>query len=343
MYTDPLAIDQIIDNVKEKSQSISSPLLRDFQSWSKWIKHQRDLFLKGKIKSDQFYERSTAFAKFIKSKLDISTDITDDLLSLNYCPSCFTKLTDIEKKRGTCAKCRRRISTNYDLNVEIPPRMDFLYSLTFVFRVLIYPKKTFQYLRYGLSNWYHVIIVYISSCFILALFSSLVVPKIIYPEEALLRRWWEHQNQAIMDVAIGYSILNLLMILFFSSLIYLFSIDATTRQSPTKTIQITSLILIPRMILLPLVALFQQLTTNQVYLFHRFDTFEEANWLLLDLSDFMGTLGVFVQPLSALLSCILLTLALHHTWGIEIDSAVQRSVLTGCIFMIIILGLPIYI
>jgi hypothetical protein len=345
MYSDPLAIDQMINIAKQKSESLNkrSPLLRDFRSWSKWIKTQRDLFLKGRIASHEFHQRSTAFAMFIKSKMGISSEETEDLLNFGYCPGCLEKLSDADKNRRMCANCRRRLALSYDEDFDIPPRMDFLYSLTLLFQIFIYPKKAFQYIKYGLSNWIQVLLVFVSSSLLLAYITSLIVPRITYPAEDMLRSWWDYQNKAIFDVALGYTILNLLMILVFSGVIYLFAIGASYYQSPLKTIQITSFILIPRMIILPLFALLHQFSNPQTFLLPRFRSFEEAKWLLLNLSDFMGTMGVFVQPITAALSCILLVFALKYTWGLDMEAAAPRAVLLGCIFVVIILGVPIYI
>lgn len=345
MYSDPLAIDKMIDIAKQKSESLNkhSPLLRDFRSWSKWIKNQRDLFLEGRIDSHEFHHRSTAFAMFIKSKMGISSEITEDLLNSNYCPSCLSKLSDADKNIRICVKCHTRLSLSHDEDFDIPPRMDFLYSLTLLFRVFLYPKKAFQYIRYGLSNWVQMLLVFISSCLILAYNTSLLIPRISYPDEDLIRSWWDYQTKAILEVSLGYVVLNILMILLFSCVIYLFAMGASYYQSPIKTIQITTLVLIPRLIILPLFALLYQFSNPQFYYLERFRTFEEAKWLLLDLSDFTGTLGVFVQPITALLSCILLVFALKYTWGLDMEAAAQRSILLGCIFILIITGVHIYI
>ncbi len=345
MYSDPLAIDKMIDIAKQKSHSLNkhSPLLRDFRSWSKWITAQRDLFLEGKIASHEFHHRSTAFAKFVKLKMGIWSEITEDLLNFNYCPGCLSKLSDADKNKRICVNCHRRLSFTHSEDFDIPPRMDFLYSLTLLFRVFLYPKKVFQYFRYGLSNWVQMLIVFISSSLILFYNTSLLIPRISYPDEDLVRSWWDYQNKAIFDVTLGYVILNILMILLFSCVIYLLALGASYYQSPIKTIQITTFVLIPRMIILPLFALLHQFSNPQAYVLERFRTFEEAKWLLLDLSDFTGTLGVFVQPITALLSCILLIFALKYTWGLDMEAAAQRAILISCIFILIIVGVPIYI
>ncbi len=345
MYSDPLAIDQIIDNASQKiqtSNSRSSSLVRDFRSWTKWIRNQRTLYFKGKIASHQYHDRATAFATFIK-KIGITNEITENILNANYCPNCLNELSDRSRKNMACSSCRQRLTLSNGHNVEIPPRMSFLFSLTFFFRIFYSPKKTFTFFKYGLSNWFHVIAIFFTSSVLLSFFTILLVPKFYYRVEEMIIQWPDHQASVTMEGIVAYFILNIVIFLFFSGVIYLCSLGASYDQSPIKTIQITSFVILPRVILLPLNGLLNVLLTDTQYHLNFGVAFNEIIWEIMNLQNYLGFLGIILNPISAFLTCVLLFYALKYSWEMSSDAAAGRAVVLGAILFILMFGFPIYL
>jgi hypothetical protein len=345
MYSDPLAIDQIIDNVSQKmgTSNNRSSLARDFRSWTKWIRNQRTMYFKGKIASHQYYDRVAAFATFIKSKIGITNEITENILNANYCPSCLNELNDKSRKNMACSSCHRRLALSSGQNIEIPPRMNFLFSLSFFFRIFYAPKKTFTFFRYGLSNWFHVLAIFLTSSVILSFFTILLVPKFYYRVEKMIIQWPDHQASVIMEGIVAYFILNIAIFLLYSGILYLFSRGASFDQSPMKTIQITSFVILPRVMLLPLNGLLNVLLTDTQYHLNFDVAFNQVIWEVLNLQNYLGFLGIILSPFSALLTCVLLFYALKHSWEMSSDAAAGRAVILGVILFVLMFGFPIYL
>lgn len=345
MNDDPLRINEIIKYADEKVATLErdNGKIRSWRSWRKWMVNQQNRFSQGKISHYQYYSLAAAFAQYLHSDLAISINPIDEILSSNYCSTCLDPIDEDEVRLKVCSNCRSRLSLLERERVVLPSQMGFIFSLSLFWLIFLNPKKAFNYLRYGLANWIHVLSLFIVSSVLLSVTVLEFVPRMSYTTQEEIEVWMSVQNTIAWEGVIAYFILNIVIFSLYTLVIYFSTRGSSFSYSLSETLKISSLIILPRVLLMPLYAFFYQQTTNETYLISRYVSLEQVQWLILNLNDYMGEYGVFIETLAGILTLMLFFFALYYTWNLETDSSLFRLIPMAWMFIILAFGVPLYL
>jgi len=299
--------------------------------------------LKEQISVRQYLENSHAFAHYLYKKFSLESPEIINLIEKDICPICLTNLPSDVKKLTKCPHCRMPLASKVILDSELPSKLNFFSSILLLLQVPFSPKKVFKAAKYNSIKWYHPVIVFLISSVLLIIVTDILIPKFLYTDIELSNLWLAQRSTILVQYIIVYSLLNLFLLFSYSLILFLLSRGSYISLKKTEIFQATSLILIPKMIFFPLFILIYQLIIKETFTIDRFTSIEEASWWLINVSEYSGP---FIMPFEAFITAwvfLLMFFYLVHTWNIEFDEALRRTLPLAVIGIILVYGVPMYL
>lgn len=327
------------NQLMELKNSVKS---KDDRFWFNWFESQFRKFKRNKIGTRQFYDRSLSFAHYIR-KRGISNSTVEKLIAYQICPNCLGDLNTQSFERGICPNCNVRLaSTNYDKEI-FPNSTSILTRFNLFWKIFVNPKRAFSEMKYGMTSLIHPISILLVSVIFLGLYVSTIVPRIIILDDRTRDIWIATQDTIISNTITNFLIYSVIMLFAYSLVVYLMTLKAPYYNSYFDTLKITSFLLLPKMIFVPVYTYLNLLSNEGTILFPLSTSISEGQFRLLYIFDYAGVWGFALKILVNVLFCVFLFYALNHTWKYEPDTSMWRAILTGWIILIISFGIPIFI
>ncbi len=316
-------------------------------SWIKWLKKQKIRYKEKKITAYQYFTAVHGLAQFVQDSLDFSSKELDSILNYEYCQVCLKSLSEGDLEKKTCPSCRMPLSqlrgVSQKENIPVPNKRDSISGTIYQFQMFIFPKKIFNYLRYGIDTWIPFLILYTISSIILIIFTIITVPRFVYGNPVKQMEWVPLQNEIISDGIIGYLILNLILFLLYTTVIYLITYDAPLKIEYLQTLKIISVLIAPKVIFLPILALINQLSNYETYVLNYNVSFDQARFLIFNITDYAGTFGIILEFFSFVFIIIYLFLAIEYLWGFEREVGYLRIIPLIIMTLLLTFGFPIHL
>ncbi|MHA1973231.1 MAG: hypothetical protein ACTSW1_09570 [Candidatus Hodarchaeales archaeon] len=345
MITRDLKLDPILQLANQALRETQDPKAKtNLRKWISWVEKQKEKFDKGLIIAYQYFMSVRGFAIFLKSELQLENEAIDNTISNNYCQVCLAELSQQDLEKGACPNCRMPLSKTRKImdGFFVPKSRDGLNSIKYSLQTYFKPARTFSYFKFGIESWTFFIATFIVTSIIIGMFVVITLPRINYGNPVKQMEWSVMANSVLTGALSGYIILESLGFLFYSGLFYAISKGSHIKLSFTEIFRISSVIIAPRMIVIPLIALLNQLTSNETYILDYNVSYNQAKYLIFNITDFSGKLGIIVEFISFIIIIILVYYALEYLWDFH-DGIWLRITPLIFIALVFTFGIPFFI
>jgi len=345
MVNSNLKVDTILQNANKALEGDLNPKIKnDLRKWISWVIKQEQRFDKGHITAYHYFISIRGFATFLKEKVKMNNDAIEEILKNNYCQVCLAELSPEDLAKSVCPSCRMPLSKSRKSKdtIHVPERRDqlsrFRYSIELYFR----PSKIFSYFRYGIESWFFFVALFIITASLIGAFIVITLPKISYGNPIKQMTWMGMTDSVLSAALSGYLLLELIGFLFYSVVFYTIAKGSNIKLTFTEVFKISSVIIAPRMVIIPLVALINQINSPETYILDYNVSYDQARYLIFNITDFSGKFGVIAEFFSFLIIIVLVYYGLEYLWDFQEGLWLR---ITPLIFIALVFtfGIPFFI